>query len=118
MTPLPTDFWCIDCNKQTKIRPTPVECRHCGRAIVLEGGNWIDPNATGDDSVWRDTCDSHDTRQAEHEPAPTPDDEPLPDPVCGTCGTAYQCGECGYEIDRAGNCQRPEGHTYPNGSSA
>lgn len=43
-------------------------CRHCGRAIVSEEGRWIDPEATGDDSVWRETCDSHDTFTAEHEP--------------------------------------------------
>jgi hypothetical protein len=42
-------------------------CRHCGRAIVLES-RWIDPEATGDDEVWRETCDAHDTFTAEHEP--------------------------------------------------
>ncbi len=47
------------------------ECRHCGRAIKLEGGGeygWIDPEATGDDSIWREVCDSHDTFIANHEP--------------------------------------------------
>lgn len=48
-----------------------MECRHCHRAIRMEDGVWIDPEATGDDSVWRETCDAHDTFQAEHEP---PDD--------------------------------------------
>lgn len=45
-------------------------CRHCTRTIVNEGGAWIDPEApvTGDDSVWRETCDAHDTFTAEHEP--------------------------------------------------
>lgn len=28
-----------------------------------------DPEATGDDAVWRETCDSHDTFTAEHEAA-------------------------------------------------
>jgi hypothetical protein len=46
------------------------DCRHCGRPIVNEGGRWVDPEATGDDSVWRETCDSHDTFTAEHEPEP------------------------------------------------
>lgn len=44
-------------------------CQHCDRAILNEDGLWIDPQATGDDSVWRETCDSHDTFAADHEPA-------------------------------------------------
>ena len=44
-------------------------CRHCERPIVYEDGLWIDPAATGDDSIWRETCDSHDTMTAEHEAA-------------------------------------------------
>lgn len=44
-------------------------CLHCGRGIVKEGGYWIDPLATGDDSMWRETCDAHDTFTAEHEPS-------------------------------------------------
>jgi hypothetical protein len=42
-------------------------CQHCEREIVWEGG-WVDPEATGDDEVWRDVCDSHDSFMAEHEP--------------------------------------------------
>lgn len=49
-------------------RATTRTCRHCERGIVNEGGRWIDPEATGDDSVWRETCDSHDTFVADHEP--------------------------------------------------
>lgn len=54
-----------------------MNCLHCGRVIELaqpndpEGaieGRWIDPEATGDDSVWRETCDAHDTFLADHEP--------------------------------------------------
>jgi hypothetical protein len=49
--------------------PTPVAtCKHCGRGIVREGGAWVDPNATGDDAIWREACDAHDTITAEHEP--------------------------------------------------
>lgn len=44
-------------------------CRHCQREIVQEDGTWVDPQATGDDSVWRETCDSHDTFAADHEPS-------------------------------------------------
>lgn len=43
-------------------------CRFCGRDIINDGGRWVDPEATGDDIVWRETCDSHDTFTAEHEP--------------------------------------------------
>lgn len=44
-------------------------CKHCGRRIVREDGDmWVDPNATGDDSIWRETCDAHDTFTAYHEP--------------------------------------------------
>jgi len=49
----------------------PIEktCKHCGRTIVQQAdGTWVDPNATGDDSVWRETCDCHDTFVADHEP--------------------------------------------------
>lgn len=46
-----------------------VECRYCGRLIVRdEDGVWIDPEAKGDDSIWREVCDMHDTFTAEHEP--------------------------------------------------
>lgn len=50
------------------------ECRYCGRRIVWDPrSGWVDPEATGDDGVWRETCDAHDTFTAEHEPEP---DEP------------------------------------------
>lgn len=29
---------------------------------------------------------------------------------CKVCGESYLCDECGYDIDRSGQCQRPEGH--------
>jgi len=45
-------------------------CRHCDRTIVDEHGVWIDPEATGDDRIWRETCDDHDTFAADHEPHP------------------------------------------------
>lgn len=44
-------------------------CKHCTRTIINHPTDgWIDPLATGDDSIWRETCDSHDTFIAEHEP--------------------------------------------------
>jgi hypothetical protein len=46
-------------------------CRHCSRRIYNDGGLWIDPEATEDDSIWRETCDAHDTFMAEHEPIET-----------------------------------------------
>lgn len=44
-------------------------CVHCGRRIVQVFGAWVDPEAAGDDAIWRETCDAHDTFTAEHEPA-------------------------------------------------
>lgn len=43
-------------------------CRYCGRGIVKVGDGWIDPEATGDDAVWRETCGEHDSFVAEHLP--------------------------------------------------
>jgi hypothetical protein len=52
-------------------------CQHCGRTVTLVGSKWLDLNATGDDVIWRETCDTHDTFTAEHEPMPgTPDPAP------------------------------------------
>jgi hypothetical protein len=50
-----------------------IVCEHCERSIVYEDW-WVDPEATGDDSIWRETCDANDTFTAEHEPRA---DEPL-----------------------------------------
>lgn len=46
------------------------QCQHCHRDIVNRDGQWIDPQATGDDSLWREVCDSHDSFTAEHSPRP------------------------------------------------
>jgi hypothetical protein len=52
------------------------ECMHCERVIVPNPDDapglyqWIDPEATGDDSIWRESCDAHDTFIANHEPRP------------------------------------------------
>jgi hypothetical protein len=44
-------------------------CRHCHRTIVYKGGGrWVDPEARGDDIIWRETCESNETFTAEHEP--------------------------------------------------
>jgi hypothetical protein len=43
-------------------------CIYCERKIVLtETGEWADMAATGDDIIWRYTCDKHDTFQGEHD---------------------------------------------------
>lgn len=42
-------------------------CKHCGRAVTEVAGAWVDPEAIGDDSIWRETCDKNDTFTAEHE---------------------------------------------------
>lgn len=44
------------------------DCRYCDRFIIQVDGIWIDPDATGDDWIWRETCDEHDTFEADHEP--------------------------------------------------
>ena len=44
-------------------------CEHCERAIVNDQGTWVDPHATGDDIIWRETCDAnHGSFTAYHEP--------------------------------------------------
>jgi hypothetical protein len=44
-------------------------CAQCGRTIVRDDdGRWVDPEATGDDSIWRETCDASETFTAEHTP--------------------------------------------------
>lgn len=50
--------------------PTVADCEHCGRTIILRAdGVWIDPEATGDDSLWRECCDANDDDiTAPHEP--------------------------------------------------
>lgn len=45
-----------------------MRCRHCDRTIHNHNGVWIDRAATGDDSLWREVCDSHDSFPADHEP--------------------------------------------------
>lgn len=48
--------------------PKTGRCQHCERPIVWTLAGWADPQAKGDDSVWRLACDAHDTFTAEHEP--------------------------------------------------
>jgi hypothetical protein len=44
-------------------------CKHCTRDITCVDGTWVDPEATGDDSIWREVCDAnHEDRIAAHEP--------------------------------------------------
>lgn len=71
-------------------------CRWCDRPIILTSEGWVDPQASGDDEVWRWTCDSHDTFQAEHEPKANQAD------YCPNCGDAldpdyengFTCDDC------------------------
>lgn len=60
---------CISCGEQeVPLVETETECRYCQRIIVNEQGVWVDPNATGDDEVWRECCDSHHVWDNTHEP--------------------------------------------------
>jgi hypothetical protein len=44
-------------------------CQHCDRVIELaDDGMWVDPEATGDDDIWREVCDANDEFIAIHEP--------------------------------------------------
>jgi hypothetical protein len=74
-------------------------CVYCGREIRHVGGLWIDPEATGDDSVWRETCDAHDTFVAEHSPTVDPREEHLARTDC-------RCGRTDAEHDRAEGINR------------
>lgn len=58
-------------------------CRHCARPITLIEGEWTDPNATGDDSMWALTCPDHDSFVADHEP----------EPLCHRCGVTIPDGQ-------------------------
>lgn len=62
---------------------TMTRCQHCDRPITRKGGTWVDPDATGDDAVWREVCDVNDTFAAHH----VPDVEPYPRP--GDAGYRY-----------------------------
>jgi hypothetical protein len=54
---------------QTEVTPTSESvCCNCQRRIVNVDGAWIDPEATGDDSVWRETCDRSEAFTGEHVP--------------------------------------------------
>lgn len=49
-------------------------CLHCERRIIydVDSEDWVDPEATGDDVMWRETCqDNHEDRIAAHEPPTT-----------------------------------------------
>lgn len=44
-------------------------CQNCQREIFEENGVWVDPEATGDDDIWRTVCDESQAFTAEHVPA-------------------------------------------------
>lgn len=44
-------------------------CEACGRLIETDAdGTWIDPEADGDDAIWRYSCDQSKTFTSEHIP--------------------------------------------------
>lgn len=44
-------------------------CKHCQRTIALLVDSWVDTEAAGDDSTWRETCQvNHEDRVVAHEP--------------------------------------------------
>lgn len=36
-----------------------MNCQHCQRRIIEREGEWLDPNASGDDRIWRYVCDGN-----------------------------------------------------------
>lgn len=42
-------------------------CRLCRRTIAFVSGEWIAPEATGDDAIWRETCENGKGMIAAHE---------------------------------------------------
>ncbi|CAB4145885.1 hypothetical protein UFOVP1219_21 [uncultured Caudovirales phage] len=82
-------------------------CKHCQREIVSTEEGWADPLATGDDSVWRLSCDKNDTFTAEHDVEETfCCDTPRPKgftyfpnvTVCDTCLTQFPYYDCYCEL--------------------
>lgn len=59
----------VDDDRVSYAAPVETICGACSRRIVLCDGAWIDPEASGDDSMWREVCDASDTFTAEHVPA-------------------------------------------------
>lgn len=85
------DVWIAQTEQLTtwaRMSGEDVHCRHCGRSTTLDAGRWVDPVASGDDLVWRETCDAHDTFTAEHEPDTRQTWEYL-ESVGGLYGSAY-----------------------------
>lgn len=50
---------------------TTSTCRYCGRTVTQTDEGWVDTEATGDDRVWRETCDANESFFANHAPMPT-----------------------------------------------
>jgi hypothetical protein len=51
------------------MRKEITNCFHCGRTITATPTGWADMQATGDDKIWRYTCDENDTYPSDHESA-------------------------------------------------
>jgi hypothetical protein len=62
--------WGFDSTASLHSADVHATCRHCQRSITRQpDGSWVNPDATGDDSIWRETCeDNHGSFAAEHEP--------------------------------------------------
>lgn len=115
------DRWISINNDGPEIRSGDVLYRRTKRVPAY---GWIDPEATGDDSIWRETCDAHDTFVAEHEPVLFEAVALLDVCLCPTCGSPdvrevvrygrtrgeeteyfvdHACIECGrYDVDKEG----------------
>ena len=64
-------------------------CLHCERDITFDNDDgWVDPEATGDDSMWREVCAANDSFIAYHDPTP-PTDPPFPATHAARGGAAH-----------------------------
>ena len=51
------------------MRKEKTKCVYCERTIIATPTGWADMQATGDDKIWKYTCDEHDTFPSDHESA-------------------------------------------------
>lgn len=59
---------------------------------------------TKNQRFWCDDCQDWTLVAGTEDWADEPDED---DARCAQCDEPFRCGECGYEIDKKGACQRP-----------
>jgi len=74
-------------------------CKHCARPVELTDEGWVDPEATGDDSLWYFVCDENETFPSEHEVWD------ITEYSCDRCGVHTENGN-GHYLDELGSDDR------------